>query len=92
MLQVVLTQALNRADKGRTGVAGRIAAWGQARLQAYRGHRRYRATVHTLHALDDRTLHDIGVHRSEIESYASVGGAGRFPDRFEVHDHLFSRG
>jgi uncharacterized protein YjiS (DUF1127 family) len=32
-----------------------------------------RATVAELRSLDDRTLQDIGIHRSEIESIAWVG-------------------
>jgi uncharacterized protein YjiS (DUF1127 family) len=32
-----------------------------------------RATVAELRSLDDRTLHDIGIHRSEIDSIAWVG-------------------
>jgi len=43
---------------------GRIAkAW-----RAYWQRRARLATVHLLHSLDDRTLHDIGVARSEITS------------------------
>ena len=90
MMQVVLTQALNRAERNRPGMMLRAAHWGYAQWTAHQGRRRYRTTVRTLHGLDDRTLHDIGVHRSEIESYASVGGAGRFPDRF--YDDALPRG
>jgi uncharacterized protein YjiS (DUF1127 family) len=32
-----------------------------------------RTTIAELRSLDDRTLHDIGIHRSEIDSIAWVG-------------------
>jgi uncharacterized protein YjiS (DUF1127 family) len=38
-----------------------------------RKRRAIRATVAELRSLDDRTLHDIGIHRSEIDSIAWVG-------------------
>ena len=42
---------------------------------AYWAHRAQRASVHLLSSLDDRTLQDIGVNRSEIESvvYSKYG-------------------
>lgn len=84
MMQAVLTQALNRAEEQtRPGLAARLAGWGRRRWDTYRRQRRYRKTVGALSALDDRTLHDIGLERSEITSYASRGGEGRHPaDRF----------
>lgn len=85
MVQLILTQALNRADPSRPGIPARIATWGYAQWQGYRQRRQYRMTVRTLDGLDDRTLHDIGVHRSEIESYASVRGTGRYPERFATN-------
>jgi uncharacterized protein YjiS (DUF1127 family) len=91
MQHLVLSQALQRAERKRPDLAGRIVSWGHDMWNHYKTARRYRRTVRTLHGLDDRTLHDIGVHRSEIESYAAVGGAGRFPDRY-VADHGFPRG
>jgi uncharacterized protein YjiS (DUF1127 family) len=91
MLQLVLTQALSRADQSRQGVPARIANWGRARWQGYLERRKYQKTIRTLNGLDDRTLHDIGVHRSEIESYASVRGSGRYPERFATNE-AFPRG
>ena len=41
--------------------AGLVSLWIGA-LRAYR----LRATIRTLHDLDDRTLRDIGLHRGEI--------------------------
>ena len=44
-------------------VAGLIEAWRRTSLR--------RATTRTLHSLDDRTLHDLGFHRSEIGGLAA---------------------
>ncbi|MCE9657835.1 MAG: DUF1127 domain-containing protein [Burkholderiales bacterium] len=44
-------------------------------LDAWRRQRLHRATVETLSSLDDRTLRDLGFHRSEIGSIsAEIGG------------------
>ncbi len=91
MLQAVLTQALDKAERSQPGIGFRMMVWGAGLWVSYQKRRRYRYTVGTLGALDDRTLHDIGLHRSEIESYASRGDADRFPNRFKGHQH-FPRG
>jgi uncharacterized protein YjiS (DUF1127 family) len=91
MLQLVLTQAVSRAEQVRPGLASRIAIWGHDQWQGYQARRRYRKTVQTLSGLDDRTLHDIGIHRSEIESYGWAGGTGRYPERFATNE-AFPRG
>jgi uncharacterized protein YjiS (DUF1127 family) len=91
IMQLVLTQALNRADQSRPSIKSRIATWGHAQWQGYQARRRYRRTVQTLSGLDDRTLHDIGVHRSEIESYGWTGSTGRYPERFATNE-AFPRG
>jgi len=41
-----------------------------------------RRTIAQLRALDDRTLHDIGVHRGEIESFAVGDRRERFRGRY----------
>lgn len=91
MLQLVLTQAVTRAEQSHPGVRARIAGWAHAQWQSHQARRRYSKTVRTLNGLDDRTLHDIGVHRSEIESYAWTGSTGRYPERFATNE-AFPRG
>ena len=88
MLQAVLTQALERAERSGPSIGFRMMVWSAGLWVAYQQRRRHRFTVGTLGALDDPTLHDIGIHRSEIESYASREGADRFPNRFKGHQHF----
>jgi uncharacterized protein YjiS (DUF1127 family) len=46
-----------------------------ALIDAWRRQGRHRATLRTLHAIDDRTLRDLGLHRSEIGALAAeIGG------------------
>jgi len=48
-------------------IAALIDAWRRQRMQG--------ATLRTLHSLDDRTLRDLGLHRSEIAGIAAeIGG------------------
>ena len=92
MLQAVLMQALERAERSQPGPGFRLMVWGTGLWLAFQQHRRYRRTVSTLYGLDDRTLHDIGLERSEIESYASHGGTDRYPDRFTDRTFTLPRG
>jgi uncharacterized protein YjiS (DUF1127 family) len=67
-----------------------LTGWGRRRWQAYRARRRYLKTVQALSALDSRTLHDIGLERSEITSYAARGGEDRHPARRHVPLYMSS--
>ncbi len=91
MMQAVLTQALSRAEEQTpTSLAARIAGWGWRKWTARQERRRYRLTVRALSVLDDRSLHDIGLERSEITSYASRGGEDRHPARRHVPLYMSS--
>ena len=57
-----------------------VAGW----WSAYRRRRRLNWTVETLQGLDDRTLRDIGLDRSEITSVVHSEGAGRSRPRIAV--------
>jgi uncharacterized protein YjiS (DUF1127 family) len=61
----------------------------QSAWSAYWTHRAERATVQMLQSLDDRTLKDIGIDRSEIESVAHNPGGDR---RIEVQSRPVARG
>jgi uncharacterized protein YjiS (DUF1127 family) len=61
------TQALWRGSHAGTSSSGpghSLRRW----WDAYWARRAQRTSVHLLSSLDDRTLQDIGVNRSEIES------------------------
>ncbi|HWV80434.1 MAG TPA: DUF1127 domain-containing protein [Hyphomicrobiaceae bacterium] len=91
MMQLVLTQALTKAEEQtRPTLTSRLTGWGRRRLQAHLARRRYLKTVRTLSALDSRTLHDIGLERSEITSYAARGGEDRHPARRHVPLYMSS--
>lgn len=70
-------------------VSQRFAAALQSAWTAYWIHRAERATVQMLHSLDDRTLKDIGLDRSEIELVAHNPGHER---RVDVQAHAVGRG
>ncbi|HXF54625.1 MAG TPA: DUF1127 domain-containing protein [Hyphomicrobiaceae bacterium] len=53
----------------RTPLYARILGWVRARYAAYAEERARCRTVQILRALDDRTLKDIGVERSDIGSF-----------------------
>jgi len=91
MMQAVLRQALTRAEEQtHPTLMSRLTGWGQRRWQAHLARRRYLKTVRTLSALDGRTLHDIGLERSEITSYAARGGEDRHPARRHVPLYMSS--
>jgi uncharacterized protein YjiS (DUF1127 family) len=69
-----LTKTAGPGDRAWTGhIAARLRAGWQRFLQR----RRQEATVHMLEGLDDRTLSDIGLKRSEIESAVNAKAAVR---------------
>ena len=66
-------------------LAQRLSAWGRRLWAAYWDFHLRRATVCMLHALDERTLRDIGLARSEIN--AAIFGLSA--DRLRANDpHL----
>ena len=55
--------------------AGPFARFAAGLSESWRRSRLRRATAQTLHSLDDRSLHDLGLHRSEIGGLAAeIGG------------------
>jgi uncharacterized protein YjiS (DUF1127 family) len=64
------------------GAAHFIAGAAGAAVARFRKARAERRTIAQLRALDDRTLHDIGLHRSEIASLALDVGANRIRRRY----------
>jgi uncharacterized protein YjiS (DUF1127 family) len=65
-----MTQARELGGRpiARTAIGRRVADITRRAWSGYWTHRAERATVAVLGALDDRTLKDIGLERSEIES------------------------
>jgi uncharacterized protein YjiS (DUF1127 family) len=61
------------------GLLQRLAAGARRRWDAYWDRRARRATVLMLESLDDRTLRDIGLSRSEIRSAVFGGDVKRRP-------------
>jgi uncharacterized protein YjiS (DUF1127 family) len=64
-------QTLSSGVRSAPSLAHTVARW----WDGYWSKRAQSATVYVLRSLDDRTLRDIGVNRSEIESvvYSSSG-------------------
>jgi uncharacterized protein YjiS (DUF1127 family) len=56
------------ADRASPTLTGWLAGTSGRMWRAYLDRRAQRATVRILHSLDARTLRDIGVSRTEIES------------------------
>jgi len=71
-----------RPEQGQ--IAYRLRNAARRAWAAYWTWRAQHATATILHALDDRTLKDIGIDRSEIESVVWVARAGRKERRISV--------
>ena len=63
-------------------IAGSIARSAGSAFAGFAKRMAARRTIAQLRALDDRTLHDIGLHRSEIASLALGVGADRIRRRY----------
>jgi uncharacterized protein YjiS (DUF1127 family) len=61
----------------RSSLAARAARLVRNRWRAYWDRRARNATILLLHSLDARTLHDIGISPSEIESLVHHGAGDR---------------
>jgi uncharacterized protein YjiS (DUF1127 family) len=72
-----LAWSLARSAAG--GPIRAVAARAAGAFTRMRKHAAERRTLAQLGALDDRTLRDIGLHRTEIPSVAGEIGAGRLP-------------
>jgi uncharacterized protein YjiS (DUF1127 family) len=66
------------ARPARTPVVIRFVAGVPALWRRWRKERRMRATINTLHRLNDRTLRDIGLERGDIEPAVRSRLPGRF--------------
>jgi uncharacterized protein YjiS (DUF1127 family) len=69
--------AQTAAPRRSLALSGRAARLVRRGWLAYWDWRARRATVLILRSLDCRTLHDIGIHPSEIESLVHGGGCDR---------------
>jgi uncharacterized protein YjiS (DUF1127 family) len=74
MTHFTLTTSARVAENSRTG---RLTAQLHAGWQRFLMRRRLKATIYMLQGLDDRTLSDIGIDRSEIEPLVNSKAAGR---------------
>src|SRR3954454_22908742 len=78
MAELIIPLARRSGEVGtRHLVAGVMARGVERALAGFAGRMAARHTIAQLSALDDRTLHDIGLHRSEIGSLALDVGADR---------------
>ena len=74
MIPFTLTTSASTVEDSRIS---RVIAHLNNGWHRYLLRRRLKATIYTLQGLDSRTLSDIGLDRSEIESVVNSGGAGR---------------
>jgi uncharacterized protein YjiS (DUF1127 family) len=79
------THLIPTADRGSASLAARAGNGFAKAWHAYWQRRARRAAVELLHSLDDRTLHDIGVCRSEISSVVY----GRTRDRTRCYEETW---
>ncbi len=79
MQQTVLSQSIEQPETATSGFrfSAIMKDWWQRLRQEYRR----RATARVLHGLEDRTLKDIGLTRSEIDSIVRDPSRERWPER-----------
>jgi uncharacterized protein YjiS (DUF1127 family) len=83
MAELIIPLARRSGEVGtRHLVAGVMARGVERALAGFAERMAARHTIAQLRALDDRTLHDIGLHRSEIGSLALDVGADRIRRRY----------
>ena len=74
------SQALFHSNRSRSAADATPRGLGHTLLDLWQGYwmrKAQRTTVHVLSGLDDRTLQDIGIDRSEIESLVYTRDAER---------------
>jgi uncharacterized protein YjiS (DUF1127 family) len=64
-------QTLPSLSLAAPAAAGPFARFVTGLIEAWRRNSLRRASARTLHSLDDRTLRDLGLHRSEISGLAA---------------------
>jgi len=67
-MQSVSPTAGREIGDSATNTAGGLAAWIRGKVMRWRQHYEHRSALAALHALDDRMLQDIGLHRSQLGS------------------------
>ena len=78
-----LCEGLDKQKPPRAGPGHSLRRW----WEAYWARRAQRASVHLLSSLDDRTLQDIGVNRSEIE-FGRLCQIRRAPEALRVRSAI----
>ena len=83
MAELIIPFARRSSAVGTAHLIAGLMARGAGRAFAtFRKRMAARRTIAQLRALDDRTLHDIGLHRSEIASRGLEVGADRIRGRY----------